>query len=171
MKKENAKKEKKEVQEKNKNIILAIKYTIPVIVALLIFVGFKIVRSNYRMTVIDLSKYQSVVSSEKQSMVSVTETDCDTCNKTEQLLIKMLQGSNIKTYEIVLDNLYEGELEELMNTLEETKDGITAPTLLIVKDGGLVSKFEGPFDEDLIISYLQDNGLVKKINTGSEENE
>ena len=163
-------KKKKEIKENN-NIILVIKYVLPVVLALLIFVGFKISRSTYRMNTIGVEDYKKIVDKSTQSLVYITETDCEVCNSTKTLLVKMLQGSNIKTYEIVLNDLYEEQLETFMNTLEETKNGVTAPTLLIVKDGGLVSKFEGPFDEDLIISYLQDNDLVKKINTGSEENE
>lgn len=163
------KKEENEQIKKENTIIMVIKYVLPIVIALLIFVGFKISKSTYKMTEVNLTKYVELVSQDKQSMIFVTSSDCDLCDTTKALLVKMLQGSNIKTYEIKVDSLNEEELSKFMSVLDETKDGVTAPELLIVKSGKLVSGFDGPFDEDVIIEYLQNNGLVKKINTDSSE--
>ena len=145
-------------------LILAIKYVLPIILALAIFIGFKICKSKYNMKEINLNTYVSLVSATKQSLVFVTSNDCDTCVKTKKLLNKMLQGSKIKTYEINIDKLNDEEKNTFMSTLEETNE-VTAPALLMVAEDKLVSSFYGPFDEDLIITYLQDNNLVRKINT------
>ena len=84
----------------------------------------------------------------------------------------MLQGSNIKTYTINIDDLDDNGKNDFINTLAETREnGVTAPALLIVKENNLVSSFYGPFDEDLIITYLQQNGLVKTVNTNENSEE
>ena len=161
----------KEVKEENNNrVILIIKYVLPIVIAVLIFVGFKIAMNNYKMKAITLDKYVSLVEGSKQSMVFVTSNDCDTCVRTTRLLKKMLQGSNIKTYTINIDDLDDNGKNDFINTLAETREnGVTAPALLIVKDNNLVSSFYGPFDEDLVIEYLQQNGLVKTINTNENQ--
>ena len=163
---------KVEVKEDNNRVILIIKYVLPIVIAVLIFVGFKIAMNNYKMKAIDLAKYVSLVEGDKQSMVFVTSNDCDTCVRTTRLLKKMLQGSNIKTYTINIDDLDDNGKNDFINTLAETREnGVTAPSLLIVKDNNLVSSFYGPFDEDLIITYLQQNGLVKTVNTNENSEE
>lgn len=163
---------KVEVKEDNNRVILIIKYVLPIVIAVLIFVGFKIAMNNYKMKAIDLAKYVSLVEGDKQSMVFVTSNDCDTCVRTTRLLKKMLQGSNIKTYTINIDDLDDNGKNDFINTLAETREnGVTAPALLIVKDNNLVSSFYGPFDEDLIITYLQQNGLVKTVNTNENSEE
>ncbi len=163
---------KVEVKEDNNRVILIIKYVLPIVIAVLIFVGFKIAMNNYKMKAIDLAKYVSLVEGDKQSMVFVTSNDCDTCVRTTRLLKKMLQGSNIKTYTINIDDLDDNGKNDFINTLAETREnGVTAPALLIVKENNLVSSFYGPFDEDLIITYLQQNGLVKTVNTNENSEE
>ncbi|MBR1376628.1 MAG: thioredoxin family protein [Bacilli bacterium] len=168
--------EKEKKQNKGNGVILAIKYIVPIVVALLIFLCFKLITGTYRTQEIDLDKYLSLVEGSKKSMIFVTSNDCNECDNTKELLEKMLQGSNIKTYELNIDNLSDNEKDKFMAKFEETREGITAPSLLMVKDNELVSSFYGPFDEDLIIEYLQNNELVKKINTdtntdSSENNE
>ena len=163
---------KVEVKEDNNRVILIIKYVLPIVIAVLIFVGFKIAMNNYKMKTIDLAKYVSLVEGDKQSMIFVTSNDCDTCVRTTRLLKKMLQGSNIKTYTINIDDLDDNGKNDFINTLAETREnGVTAPALLIVKENNLVSSFYGPFDEDLIITYLQQNGLVKTVNTNENSEE
>ncbi len=163
---------KVEVKENNNRVILIIKYVLPIVIAVLIFVGFKIAMNNYKMKAIDLAKYVSLVEGNKQSMIFVTSNDCDTCVRTTRLLKKMLQGSNIKTYTINIDDLDDNGKNDFINTLAETREnGVTAPALLIVKENNLVSSFYGPFDEDLIITYLQQNGLVKTVNTNENSEE
>ena len=164
---------KKEVKkENNDRVILVIKYVLPIVIAVLIFVGFKISMNNYKMKKIDVNKYISLVEGDKQSMVFVTSNDCDTCVRTTRLLKKMLQGSNIKTYTINIDDLDDSGKNDFINTLAETREnGVTAPALLIVKENNLVSSFYGPFDEDLIITYLQQNGLVKTVDTNENSEE
>lgn len=163
---------KVEVKEDNNRVILIIKYVLPIVIAVLIFVGFKIAMNNYKMKAIDLAKYVSLVEGDKQSMVFVTSNDCDTCVRTTRLLKKMLQGSNIKTYTINIDDLDDNGKNDFINTLAETREnGVTAPALLIVKESNLVSSFYGPFDEDLVIEYLQQNGLVKTVNTNENSEE
>ncbi len=163
---------KVEVKENNNRVILIIKYVLPIVIAVLIFVGFKIAMNNYKMKAIDLAKYVSLVEGDKQSMIFVTSNDCDTCVRTTRLLKKMLQGSNIKTYTINIDDLDDNGKNDFINTLAETREnGVTAPALLIVKENNLVSSFYGPFDEDLIITYLQQNGLVKTVNTNENSEE
>ena len=163
MKNEKKNTKKKDI-EKSNNMILAIKFILPVVVALLIFLGFKIATNTYRMTVIDLEKYTSLVGGTKQSLIFVTSNDCDTCDNTKELLKKMLQGSKIKTYELNVDNMTDEEKEKFMNTFTETNESVTAPALLLVKENELRDNFYGPFDEDLIIEFLQENGLVKQVN-------
>ncbi len=166
------KKDLKKAEENNNRIILIIKYVLPIVIAVLIFVGIKIAMNNYKMKEIDLGKYISLVEGDKQSMIFVTSNDCDTCIRTTRLLKKMLQGSNIKTYTINIDDLDDNGKNDFINTLDETREnGVTAPALLIVKDNNLVSSFYGPFDEDLIITYLQNNGLVKTIETNENTEE
>lgn len=155
-----------ETLNKSNTIVLIIKFVLPVVVALLIFFGIKYVSSNYKMNVINLTKYETLVDGNKQSLIFVISNDCDTCEKTERLLKKMLQGSNIKTYKINTDDMNDEEKSKFMNVLDETKEGITAPAMLLVKDSKLLNSFYGPFDEDLIIEFLQDNGLVKRITNG-----
>lgn len=163
---------KVEVKENNNRVILIIKYVLPIVIAVLIFVGFKIAMNNYKMKAIDLAKYVSLVEGNKQSMIFVTSNDCDTCVRTTRLLKKMLQGSNIKTYTINIDDLDDNGKNDFINTLAETREnGVTAPALLIVKENNLVSSFYGPFDEDLIITYLQQNELVKTVNTSENSEE
>lgn len=163
---------KVEVKEDNNRVILIIKYVLPIVIAVLIFVGFKIAMNNYKMKTIDLAKYVSLVEGDKQSMIFVTSNDCDTCVRTTRLLKKMLQGSNIKTYTINIDDLDDNGKNDFINTLAETREnGVTAPALLIVKENNLVSSFYGPFDEDLVIEYLQQNGLVKTVNTNENSEE
>ena len=168
----NKKEAKKEIKNeeiaKQNTIIMLIKYVLPIVVALIIFAIFKFVTGTYRMSEIDLNKYTSLVSGNKQSMIFVVSNDCDTCTKTESLLKKMLQGSNIKTYEINIDKLTDEEKDKLMDTLTETSDGVTAPALLIVKEYNLLGSFYGPFDEDLVIEFLQENNLVKKANADEQ---
>ena len=164
----NEKKVDKGVETLNKSntILLIIKFVLPVVVALLIFFGIKYVASNYKMNVINLDKYEALVAGNKQSLVFVISDECVTCERTERLLKKMLQGSNIKTYEINIDSLNDDDKTRYMNIFDETKEGVTAPALLLVKDGNLLSYFYGPFDEDLIIEFLQNNGLVKRVTNG-----
>ena len=145
-------------------LILSIKYVLPIILALAIFIGFKVCKSKYNMKEIDLKTYTTLVSKTNQSLVFVTSNDCDTCVKTKKLLNKMLQGSKIKTYEINIDKLNDDEKNTFMSTFEETNE-VTAPALLMVSEDKLISNFYGPFDEDLIITYLQDNNLVRKLKT------
>ena len=169
---EKTKKEaKNEEIAKQNTIIMIIKYVLPIVVALIIFAIFKMVTGTYRMSEIDLNKYTSLVSGKKQSMIFVISNDCDTCTKTEDLLKKMLQGSNIKTYEINIDKLTDEEKDKFMDTLTETSDGMTAPALLMVKEYNLLSSFYGPFDEDLIIEFLQENNLVEKAKTSEQVSE
>ena len=166
------KKDLKKAEENNNRIILIIKYVLPIVIAVLIFVGIKIAMNNYKMKEINLEKYISLVEGDKQSMIFVTSNDCDTCIRTTRLLKKMLQGSNIKTYTINIDDLDDNGKNDFINTLDETREnGVTAPALLIVKDNNLVSSFYGPFDEDLIITYLQNNGLVKTVETNENTEE
>ena len=63
---------KVEVKENNNRVILIIKYVLPIVIAVLIFVGFKIAMNNYKMKAIDLAKYVSLVEGDKQSMIFVT---------------------------------------------------------------------------------------------------
>lgn len=166
------KKDLKKAEENSNRIILIIKYVLPIVIAVLIFVGIKIAMNNYKMKEINLEKYISLVEGDKQSMIFVTSNDCDTCIRTTRLLKKMLQGSNIKTYTINIDDLDDNGKNDFINTLDETREnGVTAPALLIVKDNNLVSSFYGPFDEDLIITYLQNNGLVKTVETNENTEE
>lgn len=164
----NEKKVDKGVETLNKSntILLIIKFVLPVVVALLIFFGIKYVSKNYKMNVINLAKYEALVYENKQSFIFVISDDCVYCERTERLLKKMLQGSKIKTYEINIDSLSDEDKTRYMNVFDETKAGVTAPALLLVKDGNLLSHFYGPFDEDLIIEFLQENGLVKRVNNG-----
>ena len=169
-KRKSAKEAKKEEIKKYNELILALKFIIPVVLAILIFVSYKLIAGTYKMTEINLEKYNKLVEVDKQSLVFVTSNECNECDNTKELLKKMLQGSTIRTYELNIDTLSDEEKDKFMAKFEETKSGVTAPSLLIVKNNELVSFFYGPFDEDLVISYLQDNSLVRQTNT-SDTNE
>lgn len=167
-KKKTAKEAKKEEIKKYNELVLALKFIIPLVLAILIFVCYKLIAGTYKMTEIDLEKYNKLVEVNKQSLVFVTSNDCTECDSTKELLNKMLQGSKIKTYELNIDTLDDTAKDKFMNKFEETKTGVTAPALLIVKNNELTSFFYGPFDEDLVITYLQDNSLVRQAKTSDE---
>ena len=170
-KKKTAKEVKKEEIKKYNELVLALKFIIPVVLAVLIFVCYKLIAGTYKMTEINLEKYNKLVEVNKQSLVFVTSNECDECDSTKELLKKMLQGSTIKTYELNIDTLSDDEKDKFMAKFEETKAGVTAPSLLIVKNNELVSFFYGPFDEDLVVSYLQDNSLVRQTKTSENSSE
>ena len=48
---------KVEVKENNNRVILIIKYVLPIVIAVLIFVGFKIAMNNYKMKAIEQLDY------------------------------------------------------------------------------------------------------------------
>ena len=169
-KKKVAKEAKKEEIKKYNELVLSLKIIIPVVLAVLIFVCYKLIAGTYKMTDINVERYSKLIEAKRQSLVFVTSNECNECDSTKKLLNKMLQGSKIKTYELNIDTLSNEEKDEFMAKFEETKSGVTAPSLLIVKNNELVSFFYGPFDEDLVVSYLQDNSLVRQTKT-SDNNE
>ena len=141
--------------------VVYLKYLIPLVVALVIFGCFKYVKSTYHMNEINVDKYLKLVKSERQSMVFVTSNDCETCDETKALLVKMLQGSDIVTYLVNVDDMNSDEKSTFMYALKETEQGVTSPSLLIIKEQNLIDSFFGPFDEDLIIQFLKNNNLIK----------
>ena len=154
------KKNKKESKDFTKYLVY-LKYLIPVVVAFIIFGCFKYVKSTYHMNEINVDRYLKLVSNEKQSMIFVTSNECTTCDETEALLVKMLQGSDIITYKINVDDMNEEDKTVFMSALKETEQGVTSPSLLMVKENNLIDSFFGPFDEDLIIEFLKNNNLIK----------
>jgi glutaredoxin len=159
----------KELIERNNEIVSMVKYVLPVLIALIIFLGIKLSKSTYHMTEIKLDKYISIVEGSKDKLVFVTNSNCDSCTTTKELLEKMFQGSNIKTYLITLENMEEEEKQKLMNATEETKESIIAPALLVVGNNKVSYSFDGPFDEDEIIKFLQDASLLRKVETETNE--
>lgn len=163
-------KKEREMLETQRNIYLAVlRYILPILIAVIIFLGFKLFESTYTLKDINLDKYVALVGGEKDSLVFITGDHCDTCDSTKELLEKLFEGSKIRTYELNISTLSNAEKETMMNTLEETKEGVTAPALLVVSKNKLNYGFYGPFDEDLVIQFLQDASLVRKIsNEGND---
>ncbi len=145
------------------------KILIPIILGVLIFLCVRSLVINYKIIDIDVSKYEEVVASSDKSMVFIVSDDCLECDKAKDLLKKMLQGSKIKTYMINVDNLDDDEKLTFMSKFEETANGVYAPSVLLVSSNELKDKFYGPFDEDLVLKFLQDNELVKKVKIDSSE--
>ena len=159
----------KELIERNNTVITTLKYILPILIALVIFLGIKLSKSSYSITEIKLDKYIKITEGTKDKLVFVTNGNCDTCDETKALLEKMFQGSNIKTYLITLEGMEEEDKQKFMNALEETKDNVVAPALLVVGNKKVSYSFEGPFDEDLVIKFLQDASLLKKVESETNE--
>lgn len=156
-------KKRKEREQRNK-IIEILKYVVPVILAILIFIVIKfgIMNRDYELKKIDLVKYTSLVNSNKKSLIYITTSECDTCSSTEELLKKVLKGSSIRTYEVNISELSDEDLSAFMDMFDETRDGVVTPSLMLVENGKVVSSLMWPFEEDGFITYLQDNSLVKE---------
>lgn len=154
--------DKRKEQEKKeiKNEIL--KYCISILIAILIFViiKFGILGRNYTISSIDLAKYTNLLNSKKTSLIYITTTDCTSCDEIENLVKKVLKGSNIKTYEINVGNLSDEDMDIFMNMSSFTKDGVATPSFIFVNDGQIESSLEMPIDEDIFIEYLKQNKLV-----------
>lgn len=156
------KKETKEEKTK-RTIIEVLKYVCPVVIAVLLFVFIKfgIMDRNYSMESIGVSKYTKLVSGNKEVLVYFSTTECDTCKESEELFKRVLKGSNIRIYEVKVNDLSDAEKGELMGVLTITNNEIQAPLLILVKNKEVISTFNVPVDEDLFIKYLQDNNLIK----------
>ena len=152
------------------NDLTVYKILLPIVIAVFIFLVIKNLVFNYQMMPIDVDGYLNLVKGNDKSLVYVTSDDCAACEDAKKLLVKMLQGSKIKTYIINVDDYDDTKKLEFMNAFEETSDGVLTPALLMVQKDTLISSYYGPFDEDLVIKYLQDNELVKKVKIENSDN-
>ena len=159
----------KELLERNNTVVTTIKYVLPILIAVIIFLCIKISKITYHMTEINIDRYITIVEGKKDKLVFVTNSNCDICEPTKELLEKMFQGSNIKTYLISLENMEEEDKQRFMSATEETKESINAPALLVVGNNKVSYEFSGPFDEDLVIEFLQDASLLKKVESNTNE--
>lgn len=156
------KKETKEEKTK-RTIIEVLKYVGPVVVAILlfIFIKFGIMNRDYTMESISVNKYTSLVSGNKEVLVYFSTTKCDTCKESEELFKRVLKGSNIRIYELKVNELSDADKEKMMGVLTITNNEIQAPLLILVKNKEVISSFNVPVDEDMFINYLQTNNLIK----------
>lgn len=156
-------KKRKEEKQKRK-VIEILKYVIPVVLAIVVFliVKFVIIDGIYGIKKIDLDEYNTLVNdSTKSSLIYLTTTNCDTCNDTETMIKKVMRGSGIKTYELNIGELSSEDMAKFMDTFTETSESVITPAFVLVKDGKLVSSLIWPFEEEGFIEYLQNNELVK----------
>ena len=138
-------------------------YVAPLFLAILVFcfIKFVIMNRGYSLESINATKYSSLVNSKKGSLIFFTTNNCEMCTETQDMFKKVLKGSNIKIYQVEIDKLSNSDLDSIMSVLTITKDGIEAPLLIYVKEGEIISNFSVPVDEDLFITYLQENKLIK----------
>lgn len=154
---------KKEAKEEKNIVFEVMKYVIPIIIAILIFIVIKfgILNRTYEIENLDVNKYTSLVTGSSESLIFFRTDECPMCDSAADMFKKVLKGSDIKLYQLEINNLTDEEKDIVMNLLDITKEGIEAPLLINVKESQVVSLLRVPYEEDTFVQYLKDNNLTK----------
>ncbi|MBQ8234696.1 MAG: hypothetical protein IJZ36_03845 [Bacilli bacterium] len=128
-----------------------------VIIIFIILVSYFIyINLPYRFNEIDYLEYVDIISSEGIIYISNNE---EYSKVTDDIIKKLLKGSKIKVNRLSIDKVDDITFSNIMSSLELTKDGINAPSILYFKDGILVDYIEGIFTLDDLVEFIHKNGI------------
>lgn len=128
-----------------------------VIIILIILVSYFIyINLPYRFNEIDYIEYVDIISSEGIVYISNNE---EYSKVADDIIKRLLKGSKIKVNRLSIDKVDDITFSNIMSSLELTKDGINAPSILYFKDGILIDYIEGIFTLDDLVDFIYRNEI------------
>lgn len=127
------------------------------------------VKKYYTIDVLDTSKYNKITTDELLELISKNELsfiyigkdNCDSCFKQNDVLADLIKEYNIKiNYLSIIKITPYIQYEKLAKLEKDFENGISTPTLMLVKDNKIVMYKTGFISKEDLVKELKDNKFI-----------
>lgn len=109
----------------------------------------------------DLMKdFDSAYNGSEAKIIYVGRPTCGYCNQLKPILDEMTEQYELEYVYVNTDDISDDQLSYVINTLEFDEEKFGTPSLAIVKDGKKIAEQLGATDEEGLLEFLKDGGLV-----------
>ena len=126
-------------------------------------------KKYYSIDVLDTSKYNKIttddllelISKNELSLIYIGKNNCDSCFKENDVLSELIEEYKIKiNYLSIVKITPYIQYEKLAKLEKDFENGISTPTLMLVKDNKIVMYKTGFTSKDDLVKELKDNKFI-----------
>lgn len=126
-------------------------------------------KKYYSIDVLDTSKYNKIttddllelISKNELSLIYIGKNNCDSCFKENDVLSELIEEYKIKiNYLSIVKITPYIQYEKLAKLEKDFKNGVSTPTLMLVKDNKIVMYKTGFISKDDLVKELKNNKFI-----------
>lgn len=126
-------------------------------------------KKYYSIDVLDTSKYNKIttddllelISKNELSLIYIGKNNCDSCFKENDVLSELIEEYKIKiNYLSIVKITPYIQYEKLAKLEKDFENGVSTPTLMLVKDNKIVMYKTGFISKDDLVKKLKDNKFI-----------
>lgn len=142
-------------EKKKAIIVIGCAFAFLILICLMYFVGVK--QSDEIM-----KEFDSAYNGSEAKIVYIGRPTCGYCNQLKPILDQMTEQYELEYVYVNSDEISDDQLSYVINTLEFDEEKFGTPSLAIVKDGEKIAEQLGATDEEGLLQFFKDGGLVDK---------